>query len=173
VDINDPQGAVDFVRYRMEKLLKGVVLKHKEFAKCCLEFGLQDRITTYVPDEEDNVKILLAVSGAGKTRTLLELLHDHYGYYYTVQSSVSDFGSGDLSSCMTWCNNNKDRAKFGIELLHFVRAVVCDYLVTKLNLPASQVLLAQVHPNLFFQCDIFDKLFNAFITEHALNLTGM
>jgi hypothetical protein len=37
----------------------------------------------YNPDEIDNIKLLLAVSGAGKTRMLFELLYSNFGYYFT------------------------------------------------------------------------------------------
>jgi hypothetical protein len=95
----------------------------------CLEYRLDRRSTSYELDySNDNVKLVLAVSGAGKTRMLLELLHSNFGYYFTIKSSQGDFGSGDLALCQMHCDNNPrpEHVRHSIEVLYFVRAAVCN-----------------------------------------------
>ena len=60
------------------------------FSDNCLEFRLDRRQTTYSLDDEDNVKLLLEVSGAGKTRQLLEML------YFQRVRRVKMYGSANI-----------------------------------------------------------------------------
>jgi hypothetical protein len=48
------------------------------------------------------VKLVLAVSGAGNTRMLLELFYSTCGYFFTVKRSAKDFGSADFSECRNY-----------------------------------------------------------------------
>jgi hypothetical protein len=127
-----------------------------------LESHLERRTSSYNPDEEDDIKVFLAVSGAGKTRTLLELLYSRYGYYF-VMSSSSSFGSQDLRTCMTYCEAKSgdlievDRA---IRLLLFVRTSVCKLLIENGITEPKQILLAQIHPVDFFGLDLFAVLYS-------------
>jgi len=102
------------------------LIDHKLFHDNCLEYRLDRRTTTYNIDDVDNVKLLLAVSGAGKTRMLLELLYSNFGYYFTCKSSQDDFGSGDLYQCQAYCYKHSENAEGAIRLLYFVRAAVCN-----------------------------------------------
>ncbi|KAI8823942.1 hypothetical protein BJ741DRAFT_556790 [Chytriomyces cf. hyalinus JEL632] len=131
------------------------------FADNCLEHRLDRRQTTYQLDKVDNVKILLHVSGAGKTRQLLEMLWMKFGYYFVTQSHQLDFGSGDLLSCFTYSATTPEKVDFFIGLLYLVRAFVCNYVYDLGYNQPWQILLAQLHPVQFFGCDIFALLFKS------------
>ncbi|KAI8823930.1 hypothetical protein BJ741DRAFT_714983 [Chytriomyces cf. hyalinus JEL632] len=131
------------------------------FADNCLEHRLDRRQTTYQLDEVDNVKILLHVSGAGKTRQLLEMLWMKFGYYFVTQSHQLDFGSGDLIRCYACSVKTPDKVDFFIGLLYLVRAFVCNYVYDLGYNQPWQILLAQLHPVQFFGCDIFKLLFES------------
>jgi hypothetical protein len=134
------------------------------FSQKCLESRLDRRNSTYCPDNEDNVKILLGVSGAGKTRQLLELLYINHGYYF-VAPKVNGFGSIDLLLCQKRCEENPDYCNYFIEVLYFVRAVVCSYLMNNGFNKPSQILLAQIHPETFFGSDMFATLFDSYAAK--------
>jgi hypothetical protein len=128
------------------------------FEQTCLESRLDRRNTTFRLDNENNVKILLGVSGAGKTRQLLELLHMQYGYYF-VTIINNNFGSFDFSTCQAFCERSPDLCDYYITLLYFVRAFVCNYLIHNGVKEPWQILLAQIYPYDFFGDDIFNILF--------------
>jgi hypothetical protein len=134
------------------------------FSKNCLESRLDRRNSTYCLDNQDNVKILLGVSGAGKTRQLLELLYVNHGYYF-VACKVSIFGSLDLLLCQKRCEENPDYCHYFVEILYFVRAVVCTYLENNGFNKPSQILLAQMYPEVFFGTDIFATLFDSYAAK--------
>lgn len=142
-----------------------------KFLDNCLEFNLDKRSRTWCYDNIDNIKVLIAVSGAGKTRLLLELLYQSFGYFYVVSSSHQrDFGSEDLSSCGSFCDANPSKAKNAIKLMHFIRISVCRFLIESSSFESPKdILLAQLHPQAFFGCDIFEKLFNILIYEPNYN----
>jgi hypothetical protein len=128
------------------------------FSQTCLESRLDRRNTNYSLDDEDNVKILLGVSGAGKTRQLLELLYMNHGYYFvTIKRHL--FGSEDLASCQKLCEQSPKLCDYYIKVLYFIRAFVCNYLINNGFKEPSQILLAQLHPDTFFGTDIFNSLF--------------
>ncbi|KAI9318855.1 hypothetical protein BDR26DRAFT_913465 [Obelidium mucronatum] len=130
------------------------------FSKECLEFRLDVRQTNYNFGDENNIKVLLGVSGAGKTRLLLEHLYIEFGYYFVTATDAMDFGSEDLSECRRICMDNPKKTKDYITLLYFVRYFVCNHLiVNKYCSKPHEILLAQLHPKLFFGSDIFCKLF--------------
>jgi hypothetical protein len=117
------------------------------FRDNCLEYRLDRRSTLYQPDDDkDNIKLLLAASGAGKTRLLLELLYSNFGYYFVTKSSQADFGSDDLARCQIFSDKNDSKAEFAIRLLYFVRVSVCNYLIEKGFNEPWQILLAQSIP---------------------------
>jgi len=167
LDLQKPEDSLKYLMYRLEKLVKLPTYDEvdKMFHDNCLEYRLDRRTTTYNLDDVDNVKLLLAVSGAGKTRTLLELLHSNFGYYFTSMSSQGDFGSGDLKSCQTYCELNPEIIESVIQLLYVVRAAVCNYLMEKGFKEPWQILLAQLHPRAFFGIDLFTRLFEALLKE--------
>jgi hypothetical protein len=134
------------------------------FSKNCLESRLDRRNTTYCLDNEDNVKLLLGVSGAGKTRQLLELLYVNHGYYF-VARKVKDVGSNDLSLCQKRSEENPDYCNYFVEVLYFVRAVVCTYLMNNGYNKPSEILLAQMYPETFFGMDIFAVLFDLYAAK--------
>jgi hypothetical protein len=135
----------------------------------CLEHRLDERATKYVPDLVDNVKLVLAVSGAGKTRMLLELLYSTCGYYFTAKSSGKDFGSADLGACRVHCDRHPEDAERAIQLLYFIRVSVCNYLISKEFGDPKAILLAQLHPAAFFGSDVFEQLFTALVKEPRFN----
>ncbi|ORY51661.1 hypothetical protein BCR33DRAFT_752876 [Rhizoclosmatium globosum] len=127
----------------------------------CLENRLDQRLTTYQLNAQNNVKVLVSVSGLGKTRQLLELLYSQFGYYFVVDVQLQDFGSADMSRCFQLASNNPSQTQDLLETLYFVRMFVCDFLMKHGYNRPSQILLAQLHPTAFFGCDIFADLFDA------------
>lgn len=108
LQLETEEGSSKFLIYRLEKMVKfDKRVIGTAFMDNCLEYRLDRRITNFELDGEDNVKLAIAVSGAGKTRMLLELLHRNFGYYFTVRSSQSDFGSKDLEKCISFCDFNR------------------------------------------------------------------
>ncbi|KAI9346100.1 hypothetical protein BDR26DRAFT_817945 [Obelidium mucronatum] len=163
LNLNEPEDAITFLRHRFDKLSQFKPGKPNlaEFPQNCLEGFLMIRRTDYTLDDIDNIKVLLAVSGSGKTRQLLELLYIQHGFYFVVGPQIADFGSADLAKCHEMSLYSPERAQDLIELLYFVRAFVCGRLLDcGLDRP-DQVLLAQVHPVAFFGVDIFSELFDS------------
>ncbi|ORY44920.1 hypothetical protein BCR33DRAFT_816742 [Rhizoclosmatium globosum] len=140
------------------------------FLNNCLEFRLDRRETMYSLDSHDNIKLLLSVSGSGKTRQLLELLFDQFGYYFVVDRQLIDFGSGDLTRCLIYSVRHPEKAEYFIELLYFVRGYVCNYLFDLGYSSPSQMLLAQLHPKAFFGCDLFSELFDSLARRTDINI---
>jgi len=100
------------------------------------------------------------VSGAGKTRLLLELLHARHGYYFVSRKDQIDFGSDDLMICRRFTEKNPLNTKYYIQLLYFVRSEVCKYLMELGYQKPCELLLAQLHPMQFFGgTDVFAELF--------------
>lgn len=157
-----------YLIYLLENMVDVRTLPNSaSFHDNCLEYRLDRRTTTYVPDKVDNVKLLLAISGSGKTRMLLELLHSNFGYFFTCNSSQADFGSGDLALCQTYCDRHPHQqlVEHVIGLLYFVRASVCNYLIDLGFNEPCQILLAQVHPVAFFGIDLFKDLLTEVLKE--------
>jgi hypothetical protein len=112
LDLRKPSDALKYLKYLLEKVVDVSKMPNSAaFHDKCLEYRLDRRTTTYNLDNVDNVKLILAVSGAGKTRMLLELLYSNFGYYFTSKSSQGDFGSGDLALCQMHCQSNPEPAK--------------------------------------------------------------
>ena len=172
LDLRKPSASLKYLIYLLEKAVVNIpnpnsAELHKLFQDNCLEYRLDRRTTTYIIDNVDNVKLLLAVSGAGKTRMLLELLHSNFGYYFTSKSSQGDFGSADLYQCQIYCDNHPENVKLAIHLLYFVRAAVCNYLMEKGFKQPWQILLAQLHPVAFFGVDLFEYVFTTLLKEQV------
>ena len=173
LNLRKPGDALKYLIYLLEKVVDVPTLPNNaSFNDNCLEYRLDRRTTTYILDNVDNVKLVLAVSGAGKTRMLLELLYSIFGYYFTSKSSQGKaFASADLYECQIYCDNHPDDVKLAIHLLYFVRAAVCNYLIEKGFKKSWQILLAQLHPVAFFGVDIFEYLFKALLKEPTFNAT--
>ena len=172
LDLASADDSLIYLVHSLEKFIKhrNLPATAAAFRNNCLESRLENKTVDYTPDKEDNVKIVLGVSGAGKTRMLLELLHARYGYYFTAKSSVRDFGSDDLDACYLYCIRFPLKAEKAIRLLYYVRAAVCNYLQTRLNPSSpSQILLAQLHPRAYFGIDVFKELFDKLILEPKFN----
>lgn len=135
LDLRKPEDSLTYLIHFLEKYMsyKDIILPNNAnfHVQTCLEHRLDERATKYVPNLVDNVKLVLAVSGAGKTRMLLELLYSTCGYYFTAKSSLKDFGSADLGECRVHCDYNPQDAKRAIQLLYFIRVSVCNYLISK------------------------------------------
>ncbi|KAJ3231478.1 hypothetical protein HDU78_007704 [Chytriomyces hyalinus] len=157
------QDILTFLRLQIEVLApyKPEHPYQATFADNCLDHRLDRRQTTYQLDNVDNVKVLLLVSGAGKTRQLLELLYMKFGYYFVSQGRQQDFGSGDLDLCCIYSETDPVSARVFIRLLYFVRAFVCNYIYDLGYNQPWQILLAQLHPVQFFGRDIFKDLFDS------------
>ncbi|KAI8892222.1 hypothetical protein BC833DRAFT_533201 [Globomyces pollinis-pini] len=173
LDLGKPEDSHAYLIHLLEKYMSHNSITIPNNAKfkehTCLEHRLDRRVTQYIPNSEDNVKLVLAVSGAGKTRMLLELLYLTPGYYFTVKSSVPDFGSADLGNCRVHCEHYPEEAERAIRLLYFIRVSVCNYLISKELKDPKTILLAQLHPTAFFGCDIFSKLFTKLMNEATFN----
>ncbi|KAJ3117251.1 hypothetical protein HDU96_007402 [Phlyctochytrium bullatum] len=172
-DIEIPEDVVKLLEHEFLKLFKPDLARSAKFAKNCLESQLDQRQTFYDFEDESlfsrsesqdkkSIKILVSVSGSGKTRQLLELLYRRHGYYL-VCKDLNDFGSGDLNDCYLLSDRSPDLVEYYINLLYFVRVVVCDLLKnfgskSEFSDP-HKILLAQLHPTDFFGCDIFKVLF--------------
>ncbi|TPX49701.1 hypothetical protein CcCBS67573_g10145 [Chytriomyces confervae] len=86
LNLQKSQDILAFLRHQIE-VLAPYNPQHPyqaTFASNCLEHRLDRRQTKYQLDNVDNVKILLLVSGAGKTRQLLEMLWMKCGYYFLL-----------------------------------------------------------------------------------------
>lgn len=166
LDLTKPLDFQKYLIYLLEKQVNVEELRGKQhvFEDNCLEYRLERRMTSYIPNDIDNVKLSLAVSGAGKTRMLLELLHLNPGYYFTCKSSQRDFGSSDLHRCHFYCDNNPSKVNHAIALLYFVRVAVCEYLKEK-GFTSQQILIAQIHPISFFGKDLFENLLTILLKE--------
>jgi hypothetical protein len=172
LDLRRQEDSLKYVTYLLEKAVGNLRIPNDSklqslFLDNCLEYRLDRRTTTYNFDNIDNVKLLLAVSGAGKTRMLLELLYSNFGYYFTAKSSIADFGSADLYQCQVYCDNQPGDVKRAIHLLYFVRAAVCNYLMEKGFKKPWEILLAQLHPVAFFEVDIFECVFTTLLQEQV------
>ena len=133
-----------------------------EYANNGLESRLENRRLTYNPDDVNNIKVLLAPSGTGKTRCLLELLHERHGYYF-ISHVRGDFGSEDFALCRTYSERNPVRVAYYIQILLLVRGFVCNYLLELGYIEPHQILLAQLHPKQFFGVDIFKVLYEKLV----------
>ena len=72
LDLQKTADVIKFLEHKMEILAPYNPDKPYQalFSDNCVEFRLDRRQTTYSLDDENNVKLLLQVSGAGKTRQL-------------------------------------------------------------------------------------------------------
>ncbi|KAJ3356663.1 hypothetical protein HDU83_000525 [Entophlyctis luteolus] len=141
------------------------------FRDNCLEFRLDSRQTGYSLDADNNIKVLLSVSGSGKTRQLLELLFNQFGYYFVVGFQLEDFGSGDLAECFRLSLITPGNVQYYVELLYFVHGFVCDFLIRAGFDTPDQILLAQLHPEAFFGLDIFLELYD-FLVQRPERVIG-
>ena len=168
LDLQMSNDSLKYLIYLLEKTVDVRKLPNSAaFRDKCLEYRLDRRTTQYDPNDVDNVKLLIAVSGAGKTRMLLELLYSNFGYYFILKSSQNDFGSNDLYQCQLYCDSNSKNVQYAIRLLYFVHAAVCNYLIDKGFKEPWQILLAQIHPVAFFGIDLFEYLFATLLKEQV------
>ncbi|KAJ3252839.1 hypothetical protein HK103_001133 [Boothiomyces macroporosus] len=143
------------------------------FTNLCMEYSLDKRVTKYELDGKKNVKLLLGTTGGGKTRTLLELLHSNFGYYFTFRNPDKDFGSKDITSCLIEANCLPSEAEFVIKKMFFTRIVVCRYLIEKGFKEPWQILLAQLHPAAFFGKDIFNGCYLRYSMHPLVDLQSL
>lgn len=109
---------------------------------------------------QHNLTVLLAPSGAGKTRSLLELLYRTKKYYFTLGLGMVPFGSKDLRYCQRVCvQKTATEAEQLIVLVFLIRVVVCRYLESKGFDTPAKLLYAQIDPKATFGCDVFFELF--------------
>ncbi|KAJ8327526.1 hypothetical protein O5D80_004906 [Batrachochytrium dendrobatidis] len=175
--LQTPNDAFKYLIYHLERIVNVSRFPNNAvFHDNCLEHRLNRRSTSYAIDDVDNVKLFLAVSGAGKTRMLLELLYSNFGYYFTSKSSQKDFGSKDMYQCRMYCDSKPKLAELtqhAIQLLCFVRVSVCNYLISKGFKEPWQILLAQLHPIAFFGVDLFERLFTTLVKDPGISPTAI
>ena len=136
------------------------------FPKDCLTLELGHRLTQFIPDDKDNVKLLIAPSGSGKTRTCLEILFQQYGIYFTFGSEVIDMGSFDIGSCMSKALKDPNSARDLSATLLWCRWTLVKHLIS-LSWRPDQVLFAQLYPVRVFGKDIFLEFFNKIVQAKA------
>lgn len=114
---------------------------------------------------ENEINFILGPPGTGKTRFLTKLLYEKLGYFFTFAGN-GDFGSQDLKLCMKFMKMYPNDAHFCLNLLYYVRALVCKELINLKYSTPREILLAQLHPKRFFQYDIFAALYANIFTQH-------
>lgn len=117
---------------------------------------LEDRLTAPIPDSGNC--LLIAVSGAGKTRRLYEELFVKPGIFFTC-AKQGNGGSDDLKTCILHSVKVGDSERY-FYLLISTRLMICSYLFNRCNFTSSQLLLAQIHPEFVFGGDIFLNLYS-------------
>ena len=131
--------------------------KNADFKSNCLELKLEERLTNAIPQNE-KLKLLIAVSGGGKTRRIYEELYNSYGVFFTC-AKQNNGGSDDLAMCLSDSIQQKDATKF-FRFLIASRIMILKWLERKLNFSPRQLLLAQIHPKEMFNgADIFYDLY--------------
>ncbi|KAI3633320.1 hypothetical protein MIR68_008267 [Amoeboaphelidium protococcarum] len=161
MNMSNRDGVVEYIKIRFEKEVgeSWTPPVDVQFKSNGLESGLEKRVTSDVYekfDGLDDVKIALAVSGAGKTRLLLELLYQYGGYYFTLDPLSGGIGSGDLRHCSLLAGRftgtyGTDMSRKLIQLLYFVRIHVCKLLIEQYGVNCHpQLLLCQMHPQDYF-----------------------
>ena len=133
-------------------------LKNCVFPTKCLTLRLDRRYTSFVPNTQNNIKIMLGPSGCGKTRTCLEVLFKRNGIYLTCQESL-EFGSGDLYTCIENCYTTPGNATLLLKIVLFIRQSILHVLLSVLHCSPKQILFAQLYPQTVFGYDLFKKLF--------------
>lgn len=159
-----------YVDFRLQELLNnGVIDVCDPFPiKDCLTLNLSKRLTSYdprsPPNNNNDIKVMVGVSGCGKTRTMLEILHQYHGIYLTAVTSPL-FGSDDLFQCQQLSQKNPGECQKNITVLLAIRLAVVKWLMTQLNCTPRQVLWAQLRPDIVFGTDLFRDIF-LFFQEH-------
>jgi hypothetical protein len=74
----------------------------------------------------NNVKLLIGLSGAGKTRSILELLFAEFGFSF-VASTKAGIGLAYLEKCMVLSKKSPSEMKKVIDLLVFIRVKVLQW----------------------------------------------
>ncbi|KAJ2994761.1 hypothetical protein HDV02_001337 [Globomyces sp. JEL0801] len=176
----DVQKTLDYESF-MENEFPNFMLRYTinykaEFKRTCLEMDLNERLTKAIlVDDEPVPKVLLAVSGAGKTRRVYEEMFKTPGLYLTCNSQYQT-GSKDLEKCLADTVDNYQREDYWmyLQLLICARLMIYTHLEELLTPP--MLLLAQIHPTLVFGKDIFHDLyvhlcnmnFTSFFKPHAV-----
>ncbi|KAJ3118945.1 hypothetical protein HDU96_005182, partial [Phlyctochytrium bullatum] len=104
-----PKDIGDFMK-------KYTINRDASFNNNCLEFDLGMRWTNPLGMENEKSKILVAVSGAGKTRRVYEELYSRPGIFFTC-SKQGNGGSEDLRSCLQEINDDPDSAASSLATL--------------------------------------------------------
>jgi hypothetical protein len=123
----------------------------------CLTLALDHRLNpNFALSSGNNVKLLIGLSGAGKTRSILELLFAEFGFYF-VASTKSGIGSADLEKCIMLSKKSPSEVKKVIGLLVFIRVKVLQWFFESSRNP-SHWLYAQLYPMEVFGTDLFEYL---------------
>ena len=134
------------------------------FKRDCLEFDLGNRLTT--PIHNDNkLQIMVAVSGAGKTRRIYEELYSRPGIFFTCKKQGNG-GSDDLWTCIQHCVEKRNPQY--LELVAICRVMILRWMMLKKGITDSRsLLLAQIHPEKVFGGDIFLSLYYELKTQYS------
>ena len=128
-----------------------------------------DRIKMVKSKSLNNPVVIFAESGAGKTRTLLELFWTRFGTLLVCREpgkSTKNYGSSDLNSVAAEISDRvkgesdrtkrREIAEFGVRCVLRTRmAVKEEWEKKKGKITSDQWLLVQLHPDHFFGLDIF------------------
>ena len=145
-----------FVEERLDNFMSNFPLNpNAEFKRDCLEFDLGHRLTTPIVND-GKLQIMLAVSGAGKTRRIYEELYSRPGLFFTCKKQGNG-GSRDLEICIEDCVHHKDR-KY-LKALVISRVMIIRWMMKNGVTAPSSLLLAQIHPDKVFGNDVFHALY--------------
>ncbi len=132
-----------------------------QFPRRCMTLRLDSRLSSYEPDDRDDIKLLIGPSGCGKTRTCFELLHKRYGFFFSIGGGLP-YGSNDIDICMSMAEKEPGNVEYYIQCLIWCRWNIIKQLIEDKCTPA-QVLLAQLYPIMIFK-DKIDPFANNFST---------
>jgi hypothetical protein len=153
--------------YNISDFMKRYTInKNAKFKSNCLEFKLEERLTNALPENE-KLKLLIAVSGGGKTRRIYEELYKSHGVFFTC-AKQNNGGSEDLALCLSDSISTKDSTRY-FRLLFASRIMILKWLEEEYKMLPYQLLLAQIHPKEMFGADIFYDFYKALI----LKFTGI
>lgn len=134
----------------------------------CLTLSLDKRLHDYQPDDANNIKLMLAPSGAGKTRTLFELLYQKEGIY--LNFSGNHFPALDVLGCYRMCLEQPERAKSFMTTLVRSRSAVLSWLKADHAFTPPELLFVQLYPDQVFSCNnVFALVFDYFLRNNHVD----
>jgi hypothetical protein len=160
-----------FINDKLNKIrTNGKINEDARFKETCLEHKLCNPLTPQI--ENGSLQLLVAVSGAGKTRRIYEYLYSNPGIFFTTKKQGNG-GSADFEKCISYTikefSNKPDKKESYSQyfnLLFWARVMILEYMVETLKFKNPMLLLAQIHPDLVFSTDIFVEVFEDFVQKY-------